>query len=348
MSTFHKLTVEEIKIETADAVSILFTVPTHLKENFKFKAGQYITLKTTLNGQEVRRAYSLCSSPQSGEIRIAVKAVENGLFSIYATQKLKKGDVLEVAEPEGKFILVPENDKNYIGFAAGSGITPILSMIKAVIDSETSSTFTLIYGNKTVKDTIFYNELNELAAKHSAQFKLHYVFSREEQPNALFGRIDQGNCNYFIKNKYKEITFNDAYLCGPEEMIQTVSNALENNGMAKENIHFELFTASKSEENLDEILQGKAEVTVIVDDETHTFVMDTKDDLLAAALRNNIDAPYSCQGGVCSSCLAIVKEGKAVMVKNSILTDDEVEEGYILTCQAHPTTSKIVIDFDEV
>ena len=348
MSTFHKLTVEEIKIETANAVSILFTVPIHLKEAFKFKAGQYITIKTTLNGQEVRRAYSLCSSPQSGEVRIAVKAIENGFFSVFATSKLQKGTVLEVAEPEGKFILEPKKHKNYIGFAAGSGITPILSMIKAVIESTSTVTFTLIYGNKTVKNTIFYDELNALSTKHPQQFKLHFIFSREQFENTLFGRIDKGNCNYFIKNIYEKITFDKAFLCGPEEMIETVSKTLQENGILKGQIHFELFSVSDSEESLSKIPKGKSAVTIFLDDEEYTFVMKTKDDLLAAALRNDIDAPYSCQGGVCSSCLAIVKDGKAIMVKNSILSDEEIAQGYILTCQAHPTTSKITIDFDDV
>jgi ring-1,2-phenylacetyl-CoA epoxidase subunit PaaE len=177
---------------------------------------------------------------------------------------------------------------------------------------------------------------------------LHYIFSRESVKNGLRGRIDQNVTNYFVKNMYKETSFDAAFLCGPEEMIQEVSKTLKSNNIAKENIHFELFTVSVDEEATSEIKEGASEITVLLDDEETTFTMQKTDTILAASLRNDLDAPYSCQGGVCSSCLAKVTEGKAVMVKNSILTDSEVEEGLILTCQAHPTTSKITIDFDDV
>ena len=347
MSTFHKLTVQKIVKETADAVSVLFDVPATLKEAFYFVAGQYITIKKTLNDKEVRRAYSICASPKSNELKVAIKAVENGLFSVFATTKLKEGDVLEVAEPEGKFLLNPTANKNYIAFAAGSGITPVLSMIKAVLESEPSSTFTLIYGNKSAESTIFKNELEALSEKYTSQFKLHYVFSKTLSDESLFGRIDKGNTNFFIKNTYKNTIFDAAFLCGPEEMINTVSETLQEHNFNKENIFFELFTTSDEENNID-IPDGKSEVKVLLDDEENVFTMEKTDNILAASLRNNLDAPYSCQGGVCSSCIAKVTEGKAVMSKNSILTDDELEEGFILTCQAHPTTPKITIDFDDV
>lgn len=348
MSQFHTLSVKEIKRETPDAVSILFDIPNHIQHDFSFIAGQYITLKTTLNGTEIRRAYSLCTSPKSNEIKVAVKAVENGTFSTYATTKLQVGNQLEVLKPEGKFTLQPQANKNYIGFAAGSGITPILSMVKAVLEEETTATFTLIYGNKTVANTIFYSELNALKQQYPTRFNLHFVFSREQQENSLFGRIDKGHTNYFVKNIYKETTFDQAFLCGPEEMITTVSETLQENGFASENIKFELFTASVDEEKATQIKDGQAEITVLLDDEETTFTMEQTDTILAASLRYKLDAPYSCQGGVCSSCIAKVTEGKAVMTKNQILTDDELEEGFILTCQAHPTTTTISIDFDDV
>lgn len=347
MSTFHSLTVQKIIKETADAVSILFKVPEAQKENFTFLAGQYLTIKKNFDGKEIRRAYSICSSPNSNQLKVAVKAVENGLFSVYATTKLKEGDVLEVGEPEGKFILQPQASKNYIAFAAGSGITPILSMIKMVLENEPSASFTLIYGNKSSDSMIFKNELEDLALKHPNQFNLHTVFSKSLSGDAIFGRIDKGNTNYFIKNIYKHLQFDAAFLCGPEEMINLVSDTLVEAYMASEQIFFELFTAS-TEENDIEIPDGKTEITVLLDDETTTFTMQKTDDILAASLRHNLDAPYSCQGGVCSSCIAKVTEGKAVMSKNSILTDSELEDGFILTCQAHPTTSKITIDFDDV
>ena len=347
MSKFHKLTIQKIIKETADAVSILFTIPTDLKEDFSFEAGQYITLKANINGNEVRRAYSICASPKSNQLKVAVKAVENGVFSTFATTTLKEGDQLDVFVPEGKFILNSEANKNYIAFAAGSGITPVMSMIKTVLENENSSTFTLIYGNKSADKTIFKNELDALLEKHPNNFKLHYVFSQEANADAKFGRIDKGITNYFVKNTYKENSFDAAFLCGPEEMINSVSETLQENNFSDNAIHFELFNAS-TEENSVEIAAGKTSITVLLDDEESTFTMDKSDDILAASLRNNLDAPYSCQGGVCSSCLCKVTEGKAVMTKNSILTDSEVEEGFILACQAHPTTAKIVIDFDDV
>jgi ring-1,2-phenylacetyl-CoA epoxidase subunit PaaE len=348
MADFHKLHIQEVKQETANAVSVLFDIPENLKSGFDFTAGQYITIQATIKGEEVRRAYSICSTPKSGDIRVAIKAVENGTFSVYATSDLKAGDEIEISVPEGRFELKPEANKNYIAFAAGSGITPILSMIKSVLENEPTSNFTLIYGNKTAADTIFYEELNALKETYLSQFKLHYIFSREEVKNQLRGRIDKSVTNYFVKNMYKETSFDTAFLCGPEEMIQEVSKTLESNKISKENIHFELFTVSLDEEALAEVKEGTTQITVLLDDEETTFTMQQTDDILAATLRNDLDAPYSCQGGVCSSCLCKVTEGKAVMVKNSILTDGEVEEGFVLACQAYPTTSKITIDFDDV
>ncbi|MGY0408839.1 MAG: 2Fe-2S iron-sulfur cluster-binding protein, partial [Polaribacter sp.] len=279
--------------------------------------------------------------------RVAIKTVENGTFSNHATSYLKAGDSIEIAAPEGRFLLHPQANKNYIAFAAGSGITPILSMIKTVLETEPTATFTLVYGNKTVADTIFYDELVTLSSKYD-NFNLEIICSRERQENRLFGRIDANITNFFIKNKYKEIAFDAAFLCGPENMISTVSKTLQENNFQKENIYFELFTASVDEDKLEEIKDGTTEITVLLDDEKTTFTMQQTDTVLAATLRNHLDAPYSCQGGVCSSCLGKVTHGKAVMVKNTILTDSEVEEGFILACQSHPTTPKLTIDFDDV
>ena len=348
MNTFHKLSIKNRIQETADAVSLVFEVPENLKTNFSFKAGQYITLKATINGSEIRRAYSICSAPESGELKVAIKTVDNGIFSTYATSQLKVGNVLEVHEPEGKFVLEPTRSNNYLGMAAGSGITPVLSMIKAVLQREPSSSFTLIYGNKSSEETMFKAELDALSVTYDTRFNLHYVFSRQNEEGSLFGRIDKGHTNYFIKNIYKNWSFKTTFLCGPEEMIKTVSATLKENRYKESQILFELFTASVNEESNSQIKEGQTEVTVLLDDEEFTFTMKQTDDILAAALRNDVDAPYSCQGGVCSSCLAKVTEGKALMAKNNILTDDEVDDGFILTCQAHPITSKISIDYDDV
>ncbi|MDG2444089.1 MAG: FAD-binding oxidoreductase [Flavobacteriaceae bacterium] len=348
MNTFHKLSIKNYIQETANAVSLIFDIPEHLKDNFSFKAGQYVTLKTTIEAKEIRRSYSICSSPNSGELKVAIKRVENGVFSTYAISHLKTGDVIEVHEPEGKFILEPTRSTNYLGIVAGSGITPVLSMIKTVLQLEPSSSFTLIYGNKSSDETMFKTELDALSLAYDTRFNLEYVFSRQNEEGALFGRIDEGHTNYFIKNIYKNWSFKTAFLCGPEQMIKTVSTTLKENHYKESQILFELFTASINEESSSELKDGQTEVTVLLDDEELCFTMNQKDNILAAALRNDVDAPYSCQGGVCSSCLGKVTQGTAVMVKNSILTDDEVNEGFILTCQAHPTSSKISIDFDDV
>ncbi len=348
MAEFHKVHIQEIKQETADAVSVVFSIPEDLKADFSFTAGQYVTLQKEINGEEVRRAYSICSSPESGDIRVAIKAVEKGVFSMHATSDLKVGDEIEITAPEGRFLLNSEANRHYIGFAAGSGITPILSMVKTVLAKESTSTFTLVYGNKSEADTIFFSELNTLKKSFSDRFKLHYIFSRENVKNELRGRIDENVTNYFVKNMYKETSFDSAFLCGPEEMIHEVSKTLESNKIAKENIHFELFTASIDESAVSEVKEGATEVTILLDDEIATFTMQQTDTILAASLRNDLDAPYSCQGGVCSSCIAKITSGSATMIQNNILTDSEVEEGLVLTCQAIPETKEITVDFDDV
>ena len=351
MGKFHTLTIKEIKKETQNAVSIVFDIPTDLNAEFEFSAGHYITIKKELAGEELRRAYSICSSPTSGELRIAIKAVDNGTFSVFATTILKEGDTLEVSKPEGKFVLetAKTHKNNYLGIVAGSGITPVMAMIKATLTEEPNSTFTLIYGNKTTADTIFKAEIDTLLNTYPNQFNVQYVVSREEQENALFGRIDKANINFVVKNKFKHISFNKAFLCGPEAMIATAKETLIANGINDSDIHFELFTAPAATENeSNAVFEGTCEIKVIVDDDETTFEMDSKTNILTAALKEGLDAPYSCQGGICSSCLAKVTEGKAMMEKNAILSEDEINEGLILTCQAHPITKKITVDFDDV
>jgi len=225
MPSFKKLVIKEIKRETASAVSILFNVPEELKPDYTFIAGQYVNLRLTLDGKEIRRAYSICSSPESGELRIAVKAVKAGTFSQFANTKLKVGDVLEVGKPEGKFTFEPQVDrqKNYAAFVAGSGITPVISILKSVLKSEPKSTFVLVYGNKSPEETIFHQELHDLQSKHTGRFFVHYVFSQAKADGELFGRIDKSVVNFVLNNKHSTLTFDKFYLCGPEEMINTVS-----------------------------------------------------------------------------------------------------------------------------
>ena len=350
MSSFLKLIIKEVKRETKDAVSILFNVPEELKADYTFVAGQYINLKLTLDGTEIRRAYSICSSPESGELRIAVKAVKDGSFSQFANTKLKAGDAIEVGKPEGKFTFEPQADrqKNYAAFAAGSGITPIMSILKSVLKNEPKSSFVLVYGNKTPEETIFHQELHDLQLQYVGRLFVHYVFSQAKVENALFGRIEKSSVNFVLNNKHKELAFDKYYLCGPEEMITIVSGVLKEHNVKETAIKFELFTTSCKENKIEQSLEGHTTITIMVDDEETTFEMSQKQTVLDAALKKGIDAPYSCQGGICSSCLARVTSGTAEMTKNSILTDKEIASGLILTCQAHPTSERIYIDYDDV
>ena len=350
MPSFLKLIIKEVRRETKDAVSVLFNVPEELKANYNFIAGQYLNLRLTLDGQEIRRAYSICSAPESGELRIAVKAVKNGAFSQFANTKLKAGDVLEVGKPEGKFTLEPEasRQKNYIAFVSGSGITPIMSMLKSVLQSEPKSSFVLVYGNKTPEETIFHQELHDLQSQYVSRLFVHYVYSQAKVDQSLFGRIDKSVVNFVLNNKHKELEFDKFYLCGPEDMINTVSGVLKEKNVKESAIKFELFTTSSKENEIKESLEGHSKITVMVDDEETTFEMSQKQTILEAALKQGIDAPYSCQGGICSSCLCRITSGTAEMTKNSILTDKEIASGLILSCQAHPTSETIYVDYDDV
>ncbi len=350
MSEFNTLTIKNIKKETPSAVSITFDVPTNLIDTYSFTPGQYLTVKTEVEGKEIRRAYSICSSPKSGDLKVAVKEIEDGTFSVIANNQLKDGDTLEVHTPEGQFLLKTNASANntYAAFAAGSGITPVMSMIKAVLEEEPNSRFVLVYGNKTPEETIFRDELLDLQIKYPDRLFTEFVYSRSQENNTHFGRIEKPIVNLVVKNKFKDVSFEAFYLCGPEEMINTVTDILVENGIEKDRIHFELFTSSTEEVEIDANLEGKTNITVLVDDEEFIFVMDQKTTILDAALEEDIDAPYSCQGGVCSSCICRITEGSAVMEKNSILTDGEIAEGLILACQAHPTSASVKIDFDDV
>ena len=351
MSSFHKLQIKEVIQETDNAVSIVFHVPAELQSLYQFLAGQYVNLKLTLDGQEIRRAYSVCSSPKSGELRIAIKSVQDGHFSKFANANLRAGDFLDVSKPEGKFTFEPDNEKqkNYAGFAAGSGITPVMSILKSVLESEPKSTFVLVYGNKSPKETIFHNELHELQLKYVGRFFVHYVFSQAKADGELFGRIDKSTVNFVLNNKHKEKAFDKFYLCGPEAMINLVSSVLKEENISETDIKFELFSSSSTKESIQiESNSGTSKIEMLVDDTLTTFQMSQKQTILEAALKQGIDAPYSCQGGICCSCLARIKKGTAEMKKNSVLTDNEIAEGLILTCQAYPTSDDVYVDYDDV
>lgn len=351
MSTqLYKLNISAINNETSDTVSISFEIPSELNDKFQFSAGQYLTLKADINGEDVRRAYSISSAPHENEWKVAIKKVENGKFSTYA-QNLKVGDSLEVMAPMGNFTVKSDSAKNYVLFAAGSGITPIISIAKYILKANDNNKVTLFYGNKTANETIYKSELDELS---SDRFNVNYIFSREDTDNSTFsGRIDETKIKALNSELLKGAQIDDVYVCGPEDMIFATKDYYKSNGMNEKNIHFELFTVpTKAEEavseEIDESIEITSSVTVIVDDEEFEFKLSSKGkDILQAAQDNDADVPFSCKGGVCCTCKAKVMEGKAKMDLNYALEPEEVEEGFILTCQAHPLTEKVVVSFDE-
>mgnify|MGYP001351940207 CR=1 FL=1 len=349
MSDFHSLKISEIKQETPTSVTVTFEVPEALKASFSFQAGQYITLKHTINGTEVRRAYSICSAPSSGLLTVGIKKVEAGVFSGYANDQLAVGDIIEVMVPQGSFSFIPsvKNTQHVAAFAAGSGITPILSIAQTAMQEETDSTFLLVYGNQTKEEAMFHNTIEQLRADFPERFFVEYIYSRAQETNAARGRIDKSVVTYYLKNKYKQTTFENFYLCGPEAMIGEVSNTLVASGVVKEHIHFELFTTSEASVPVT-VQDGDTQISIIVDEVRETFTMPQNKTILEAALEKQLDAPYSCQGGICSSCIGRVIEGKAEMRQNQILTDSEVAEGLVLTCQAHPVTPTLVLDYDDI
>jgi len=349
---FHRLTIARVRETTADSVELGFYVPGNIKSEFRYDPGQYLTLRTEIEGEDIRRAYSISSVPSDQMITVVVKKVHDGKFSTYA-MNLKEGDELDVAPPEGIFTHKPEKlAAIYLLVAAGSGITPISSILKSILSDEPDARVLLMYGNKSKADTIYDQELNALADIHSDRYSYRPCYSREDADGAPFGRIDSANFNFLLNNWIKEednfSAFAKAYLCGPKEMIDEISGLLEEKSLAaKENIRYELFTNDDAEVEIKE--DGSiSEVTVVLDDEEHTFTMRRDEVILDAILDEGLDAPYSCQGGICSSCVGLIEEGSADMRKNSILTDGEIEDGLTLTCQAVPTSAQVKVNYDEV
>ncbi|UTW61401.1 2Fe-2S iron-sulfur cluster binding domain-containing protein [bacterium SCSIO 12741] len=353
---FYNLTVKEVKKETPDTVSVSFDIPDNLKEHFRYTQGQYLTFKKNLFGEELRRSYSLCSSPVTdNELRVAIKEVEGGRFSGYANSKLSAGDVLESMTPMGNFFTeVKEGQKkNYVFFAAGSGITPVISIIKTILAVETESTVLLVYGNRDKNSIIFKDELSQIKEAHGDRLTMVYALSRETEVNgAINSRITPAICPE-INTRYGTLYQADEYfLCGPEEMIQSITDHLKSSDVNADKIHFELFTTpvTAPETNEDDASEEiTSEVMVIMDDEEFEFQLSSKgESILDASIEAGVDAPFSCKGAVCCTCKAKVVEGSARMAMNYALDDYEVQEGYILTCQAHPTSEKLVVDYDVI
>lgn len=346
---FHNLLIKDIQKETANAVIISFDVPAEYKKKFNFEAGQYVTLETEINGEKVRRAYSIWKAPFENEISVLVKQIDGGLFSTYANQELKIGQRMNVATPTGNFKL-SEKGKSLNLFAAGSGITPIVSIIKQQLFNGQDNKVTLFYANRNEESVIFKAELDKLSEAFPTQLTVYHIFTRQEDAaNQFSGRINTSKLAELKDAGALNTQADDFYMCGPEEMILAIKEYLLENSVAEEKIHFELFNSTEATESKFESAIEKATVFVTIDDDEfeYEYTITEADSLLDAGNDSGLDLPFSCKGGVCCTCKAKVMEGEAKMIKNYALSEEEVADGYILTCQSHPTTEKLVISFDE-
>ena len=358
MSRFHTLIIKDIRRETPDCVSLAFEVPVELHEAFRYTPGQYLTLRRQHQGEELRRSYSICSSPLDEEWRVAIKKVPNGRFSTLAVEELHVGDTLDVMPPQGRFspTLHPANTKRYVLFAAGSGITPILSIAKTVLLTEPGSHIYLVYGNRGRNSIIFKEAIEGLKNKFLNRLSVYHVLSREQGDSDLFfGRLDYAKATQFLQKIVPATQLDEAFICGPEDMIMGVKQALTEAGVSTEKIHFELFTSTRGPVNTRETAphpagedDQKSQVTVRLDGRAYPLAMSYYGDtVLDAILALGVDAPYSCKNGMCSTCRARVTHGTATMDVNYSLSEVEVAKGYVLTCQARPTTPEVTVDFDQ-
>jgi ring-1,2-phenylacetyl-CoA epoxidase subunit PaaE len=355
MADFHKVNIADIYKETKDTVVVEFEIPKKLQQNFSFKQGQHLTLRKIINDEDVRRSYSLCSSPLDKKWKVAIKQIPGGVFSTYANTKLKSGDTIELMEPSGNFYVdvQPTFSKNYIAFAAGSGITPMLSIIKTHLLSEPNSTFKLFYLNRTVKSIIFKEEIEQLKNEFFQRFQVFYFLTKEQRDIPfLNGRFDTEKLNVLTKTFIDIEDTDHCFICGPQDMIFLIRDHLENAGLDKGKIHYELFFSGNPEDNkhIAEALEKKVEGTdvVIIDGgkEFHFIMEDEYDNILDGALAAGADLPFACKGGVCSTCKCRVIEGAVEMKVNYALDEKEVSQKLVLSCQAVPTTEKVVVDFD--
>lgn len=352
---FEKINVKKVVKETPDCVSVLFDIPEALHKKFYYKHGQHLTMRTFINGEEIRRSYSLCSSPLEEEWRVAIKKTDGGFFSTYANEQLKSGDTLELMPPIGNFFteLSADHEKSYIAFAAGSGITPVLSLIKTVLATEPKSNFMLVYGNRNRRSIIFLEELEGLKNKYMSRLSLMHILSRETTDATInAGRIDYEKCRQLFE-KVLNIRADEFFICGPEAMTLSVKRFLQDQNVNAKKIHLELFNAEggrrtniKKEKFIAADIP-KSRVKARLDGISFEFDANYEDEaILDAALATGADLPYSCKGGVCCTCKAKLLVGKVQMDVSYGLEPEEIEQGFILTCQAHPLTDKVSIDFD--
>jgi ring-1,2-phenylacetyl-CoA epoxidase subunit PaaE len=356
MSKFHPLIIARVERETRDAVAITFAVPDALASQFRYAPGQHLTLRRDVGGDDVRRSYSICSAVQDGALRIAVKKTPGGLFSTWANEALRVGDTIDVMPPLGHFSvpLAPESERHYLGVAAGSGITPLLSIIKTTLAAEPRSRFTLIYGNRASGTVMFKEELAALKDLYVDRFNLVHVLSREAQDIELMhGRIDREKADALLQHWVPLDEIDHAFICGPEGMMDAVATALKARGFPDQRIRIERFAASIPKHTHVNYVQPapghtECEVTAVLDGATRTFMLEKgKENVLEAGLRNGIELPYSCRGGVCSTCRCRLVEGEVDMDVNFALEDYEVARGFILSCQSYPVTDRIIVNFDE-
>jgi ring-1,2-phenylacetyl-CoA epoxidase subunit PaaE len=358
MSKFHSLTIKEVRPETRDAVSIAFDIPTDLADSFRFTQGQHLVMRTQLDGEEVRRSYSICTGVNDGELRVTIKRVAGGRFSAYANESLKAGQSLEVMPPSGHFFVELDAARhgNYLAVAAGSGITPILSIIKTTLEAEPHSRVTLLYGNRSSGSALFREQLEDLKNRYLQRLNLIFVFSREQQDVDLYnGRIDADKCGQLFSRWIDVKALDAAFICGPQAMTETVRDQLKANGMPAERIHFELFAAAGSAQKREareaarEIDSAVSQVTVISDGRELSFELPrNSQSVLDAGNAQGLELPYSCKAGVCSTCKCKVIEGEVEMDSNFALEDYEVAAGYVLSCQTFPVSEKVVLDFDQL
>ena len=346
--------IKDVQKETESCISISFDINDELKDLFQYKPGQYITIIKNINGIDFHRSYSLCSSPFENEWRVAIKKIEGGVFSTYANDHFKIGDLIEIMPPDGKFTsnINELNTKAYLFIASGSGITPILSLIKSILLIEKNSQVTLIYGNQKSDTIIFKNTLLALKNKYLRQFQVHFILSQEDQDEELFnGRINADKIIKFNNKIFFPDQLDEVFICGPEEMILSVKEALISCGINEHKIHFELFGAPVL--NLNKLIPQEStgqvsKINLKIDGRTLSFVLPFgTQSILDAALNKNANLPYSCKGGVCCTCKAKLIDGEVSMNVNYGLEPDEIANGYILTCQSYPKTTEINIDFDQ-
>lgn len=373
-ASFNTLTVRQVRPLTKDSVEVTFEVPEHLVEDYNYAPGQYVALRATIDGQEVRRSYSICAEPVPGEIRVAIKRDLGGLFSNWANDTLSAGYQIDVMNPQGAFVskgnITSLNEpqkiaddakaaggEHMVAFAAGSGITPIIAIARTVLKASENSTFDLVYANKSALDVMFAEEVGDLKDKYPTRFAVHHMLSREQRVNPLMsGRIDDEKLNAILDYVIQVDKADEWFLCGPFELVQLCRDTLAERGVPEENVRFELFTTGRPETPAGQ--HGKA-VEVDPDGNNYSiaFTLDgtsgsvespvsANETILNAALRVRADVPFACAGGVCGTCRAKVVDGEVEMAENYALEKDEVDAGYVLTCQARPCTDKVTVDFD--